>query len=277
MTDLNDPSNGRARIAAAFAQAQQAHSAALMPYYTLGYPNRQTSVDVIAAIAPHSDLLELGVPFSDPLADGPTIQHSTQVSLENGTTVAGCLDMVAELRRHGVDTPVMLMGYYNPILAYGIANYVRDAAQAGADGFIVPDLPPEEADELAQAAAAVGLALIYFLAPTSSPARIASVAEKAQGFIYLVSLTGVTGARTAVQTDLAAFVARVRQQARVPLAVGFGISTPQQAAQIGDMADGVIVGSALINAVDRAEVDKPGAAAAFVQELRAGVMGRQRE
>ncbi len=277
MTDLNEPANGRARIAAAFAQAQQAHSAALMPYYTLGYPNRQTSVDVIAAIAPHSDLLELGVPFSDPLADGPTIQHSTQVSLENGTTVAGCLDMVAELRRRGVDTPVMLMGYYNPILAYGIANYARDAAQAGADGFIVPDLPPEEADELAQAATAVGLALIYFLAPTSSPARIASVAEKAQGFIYLVSLTGVTGARTAVQTDLAAFVARVRQQARVPLAVGFGISTPQQAAQIGGLADGVIVGSALINAVDRAEVDKPGAAAAFVQELREGVMGSRGE
>lgn len=277
MTDPNAASNGRARIAAAFAQTQQAHSAALMPYYTLGYPNRQTSVDVIAAIAPYSDLLELGVPFSDPLADGPTIQHSTQVSLENGTTVAGCLDMVAELRRRGVDTPVMLMGYYNPILAYGIANYVRDAAQAGADGFIVPDLPPEEADELAQAAATAGLALIYFLAPTSSPARIASVAEKAQGFIYLVSLTGVTGARTAVQTDLAAFVARVRQQARVPLAVGFGISTPQQAAQIGGMADGVIVGSALINAVDRAEVDKPGAAAAFVRELREGVMRRRGE
>lgn len=277
MTDPNAASNGRARIAAAFAQTQQAGSAALMPYYTLGYPNRQTSVDVIAAIAPHSDLLELGVPFSDPLADGPTIQHSTQVSLENGTTVAGCLDMVAELRRRGVDTPVMLMGYYNPILAYGIANYVRGAAQAGADGFIVPDLPPEEADELAQAAAAAGLALIYFLAPTSSPARIASVAEKAQGFIYLVSLTGVTGARTAVQTDLAAFVARVRQQARVPLAVGFGISTLQQAAQIGGMADGVIVGSALINAVDRAEVDKPGAAAAFVRELREGVMGRRGE
>jgi tryptophan synthase alpha chain len=132
----------------------------------------------------------------------------------------------------------------------------------------VPDLPPEEADELEQAAAAVGLALIHFLAPTSSPARIANVAGRAQGFIYLVSLTGVTGARTAVQTDLAAFVARVRQQDRVPLAVGFGISTPQQAAQIGGMADGVIVGSALINAVDRADSGKPQAATDFVRSLR---------
>jgi tryptophan synthase alpha chain len=273
MTDQDHSTNGRARIAAAFARAQQAQSAALMPYYTLGYPDRQTALDVVTAVAPYSDLLELGVPFSDPLADGPTIQHSTQIALENGTTVSGCLAMLRELRQRGVTTPVMLMGYYNPILAYGIASYVRDAAAAGADGFIVPDLPPEEADELEQAAAAVGLALIHFLAPTSSPARIANVAGRAQGFIYLVSLTGVTGARTAVQTDLAAFVARVRQQARVPLAVGFGISTPQQAAQIGGMADGVIVGSALINAVDRDDADKPGAAAAFVQALRAALTG----
>jgi len=273
MTDQDPSTNGRARIAAAFARAQQAQSAALMPYYTLGYPDRQTALDVVTAVAPYSDLLELGVPFSDPLADGPTIQHSTQIALENGTTVSGCLAMLRELRQRGVTTPVMLMGYYNPILAYGITSYVRDAAAAGADGFIVPDLPPEEADELEQAAAAVGLALIHFLAPTSSPARIANVAGRAQGFIYLVSLTGVTGARTAVQTDLAAFVARVRQQARVPLAVGFGISTPQQAAQIGGMADGVIVGSALINAVDRADADKPGAAVAFVQALRAALTG----
>lgn len=273
MTDQNPTANGRARIAAAFAHARQTQSAALMPYYTLGYPDRQTALDVVAAIAPYSDLLELGVPFSDPLADGPTIQHSTQVALENGTTVAGCLEMLAELRRRGVATPVMLMGYYNPILAYGIAAYVRDAATAGADGFIVPDLPPEEADELEQAAMAAGMALIHFLAPTSSPARIAGVAERAQGFIYLVSLTGVTGARTAVQSDLAAFVTRVRAQASVPLAVGFGISTPQQAAQIGGLADGVIVGSALINAVDQAGEDKPGAAAVFVRALRVGVRG----
>ncbi|MBK8984860.1 MAG: tryptophan synthase subunit alpha [Chloroflexi bacterium] len=271
MTDLNQAANGRSRITAAFAQAQHTQSAALMPYYTLGYPDRQTALNVVAAIAPYSDLLELGVPFSDPLADGPTIQHSTQVALENGTTVADCLAVLRELRQRGVQTPVMLMGYYNPILAYGITNYARDAAAAGADAFIVPDLPPEEAGELEQAAAQVGMALIHFLAPTSSQARIANVTARAQGFIYLLSLTGVTGARTAVQTDLAAFVTRVRQQANVPLAVGFGISTPQQAAQIGALADGVIVGSALINAVDRADDNKPDAAAAFVQALRAGL------
>lgn len=271
MPERTQPDHGRRRIAAAFAQAQQSQTAALMPYYTLGYPDRQTALAVIEAIAPYSDLLELGVPFSDPLADGPTIQRSTQVALENGTTVAGCLEMLTELRQRGVDKPAMLMGYYNPILAYGLERYVHDAAAAGADGFIVPDLPPEEAEELEQATVAAGLALIHFLAPTSNPARIAQVAGRAQGFIYLVSLTGVTGARTAVQTDLAPFIGRVRQQTGVPLAVGFGISTPEQAAQIGGLADGVIVGSALINAVNRAEEDKPGAAAAFVRALREGM------
>jgi tryptophan synthase alpha chain len=268
MTDQTRPENGRSRIAAAFAQAQTERVAALMPYFTLGYPDRQTSLEVIAAIAAHSDLLELGVPFSDPLADGPTIQHSTQVSLEGGTTVADCLAMVAELRQQGVETPVMLMGYYNPILAYGITDYVTAAAAAGADGFIVPDLPPEEAADLEDAANAAGLALIHFLAPTSSEERITAVAQRAQGFIYLVSLTGVTGARARTSTDLAAFVGRVRQQTDAPLAVGFGISSPEQATAVGHLADGVIVGSALINAVDRAETDKPTAARAFVQSLQ---------
>ncbi|MCA9926108.1 MAG: tryptophan synthase subunit alpha [Anaerolineales bacterium] len=266
--------NGRSRIAAAFQNAQTKQSAALMPYFTLGYPDRETSLDIVAAIAPFSDLLELGVPFSDPLADGPTIQRSTQIALENGTTAAGCLEMVQELRRRGVETPVMLMGYINPILAYGPEKYVQDAAAAGADGFIVPDLPPEEAHELEALAAAAGMALIHFLAPTSNEARIADVTKRAQGFIYLVSLTGVTGARKAVSADLAGFVARVRAQANVPLAVGFGIGTPEQAAAVGAMADGVIVGSALINAVNAAENDRPQAAAAFVQALQTSLESR---
>ena len=160
----NNKLTGRQRIAAAFANAQKTQSAALMPYFTLGFPNRETSVDVIEAISHHSDLLELGVPFSDPLADGPTVQRSTQLSLEAGTTVRGCLEMIKELRDRGVETPAITMGYYNPMLAYGLENYVRDAAAAGADGFIVPDLPLEEADELSQLAEAHGLALIYFLA-----------------------------------------------------------------------------------------------------------------
>ena len=263
----NVSESGRARIAAAFQKAQQRQTAALMPYFTLGYPDRETSMAVIEAIAPYSDLVELGVPFSDPLADGPTIQRSTQIALERGTTTATCLEMVNALRRRGISTPFMLMGYYNPILAYGEARYVRDAAAAGADGFIVPDLPPEEAGDLERLADAAGLALIHFLAPTSSPARIGKVTVRAQGFIYLVSLTGVTGARRSLQQDLADFVARVRARTSLPLAVGFGISTPEQAAAVGRLADGVIVGSALINAADTSD-DKPAAAAQFVRTLQ---------
>jgi tryptophan synthase alpha chain len=242
--------SGLDQIVAAFARAGARGTAALMPYYTLGYPDRATSLDVIAAIAADSDLLELGVPFSDPLADGPTIQHSTQVALERGTTLAGCLEMLRELRGRGIDTPVLLFGYYNPFLAYGLDALAADARAAGAQGFIVPDLPPEEAADLESAAAAQGLAYVHFLAPTSSPRRIAAV----------------TGARQTVGSDLAGFIERVRQRTTTPLAVGFGISTPEQAATIGRLADGVIVGSALINAVDRAD-DKPQAAAAYVRSL----------
>lgn len=268
MTDTTNPTaTGLEQIAAAFAAARQQGRAALMPYYTLGYPDRDTSLDIITAIAAESDLLELGVPFSDPLADGPTIQHSTQVALERGATLAGCLAMLRELRHRGVSTPVLLFGYYNPFLAYGLPALARDARAAGAQGFIVPDLPPEEAAELETTAAAEGLATIQFLAPTSSGHRIKAVTDRAQGFIYLVSVTGVTGARAGLHADLAGFIGRVRAQTPIPLAVGFGISTPEQAATIGRLADGVIVGSALINAVDAA-TDKAAAAAAFVRALR---------
>ena len=273
MSASNTPTNtptGLERIAAAFAATRAAGRAALMPYFTLGYPDRATSLEVIAAIAGDSDLLELGVPFSDPLADGPTIQHSTQVALEGGTTLAGCLAMLRELRRRGVDTPVLLFGYYNPFLAYGLPALARDARAAGAQGFIVPDLPLDEAADFEEAAAGEGLALIQFLAPTSSAPRIAAVCARARGFIYLVSVTGITGARAALQADLAGFIGRVRAQTATPLAVGFGISTPEQAATVGRLADGVIVGSALVNAVDAAG-DKPAAAAAFVRSLAAGL------
>lgn len=262
---------GRTRIATAFDKAREARTAALMPYFTLGYPDTETSLAVIEAIAPYSDLLELGVPFSDPLADGPTVQHSTQRALEQGTTPATCLAMARELRRRGVTTPALFMGYYNPILAYGLERYVADSAEAGIDGFIVPDLPPEEAADIEQVANTAGLALVHLLAPTSNPRRIAAVAGRAQGFIYLVSLTGVTGARANLTDGLADFVGRVRAHTGVPLAVGFGISRPDQAAAVGRLADGVIVGSALINAVDAASDNKPAAAAAFVRSLQASL------
>ena len=259
---------GIERIAAAFENAYTTQSAAVMPYFTLGYPDIDTSVDAIEAIAAQSDLLELGVPFSDPIADGPTVQRTTQLSLEAGTTVKKCLQMVRDLRDRGMQTPVMLMGYMNPIMAYGLENYVADAKAAGADGFIVPDLPPEEADEIEQAANSHGLAYIHFLAPTSSERRIQGVAKRAKGFIYMVSLTGVTGARSTVSEGLETLVASVREQAEVPIAVGFGISNSEQAGQVGTFADGVIVGSAVLNSFDNGGIS---GLVDFVTSLKEGV------
>jgi tryptophan synthase alpha chain len=235
--------NGIDRIAKGF----QAHRTAFMPYAMLGYPTPKASLEVIETlVAAGADLLELGVPFSDPLADGPTIQAAGQRALENGVTLSRCLAMVAELRKRDVGTPALLMSYVNPILAYGIERCVADSAASGVDGFIVPDLPPEEAGELEDACRGHGLALVYLLAPTSSPQRTALVAEKSQGFIYLVSLTGVTGARESAPSGLAEFVARVRAVTHKPLAVGFGIGSGQQAKTVGQLAEGVIVGSALV-------------------------------
>ncbi len=220
---------------------------AFMPYAVLGYPDREAGLEVINILAEAgADLLELGIPFSDPLADGPTIQAATQKSLENGTTVKDCLAMIRELRAQGVDTPALLMGYVNPIMAYGMEQFVADAAAAGADGFIVPDLPPEEAGEFEALCAQHELALVYLLAPTSGQERIKLVAQKSQGFVYLVSLLGVTGARTDLPPDLADFVNRVRAETDKPLAVGFGIGNGAQAQLVGGIADGVIVGSALV-------------------------------
>lgn len=270
MSTETSAENGRMQIEAAFKKAQEQRTAALMPYFTLGYPDSESSLDIIEAVAANSDLLELGIPFSDPLADGPTIQHSTQVALENGATVAGCLDIVRRLRQRGISTPACFMGYYNPIIAYGLERFVDDARTACIQGLIVPDLPPEEATELVQYVTEAGLAYIYFLAPTSNQARIEQVTSQATGFIYLVSVTGVTGARRSLHSDLESFITRVRAQTDIPLAVGFGISTPDQAASVGALADGVIVGSALVNAVNEA-TEKPAAAAAFAEAFQSAL------
>jgi len=265
--------NGYMHISAAFEAARTAGHAALMPYYTLGYPSIQDCPAVIAAIASSgADLIELGLPFSDPLADGPTIQRSTQAALQQGMTMRRCLEMVAELRRRGVHQPFLLMGYINPLLAYGLERFVQDAAASGADGLIVPDLPPEEAGTLEAACRAAGLALVFLLAPTSTPQRIALVAARSSGFIYLVSVAGITGARQALPPDLSAFVLRVRAVTAKPLAVGFGISTPAQARSVGQIADGVIVGSALINATGAGDEAAP-SVRAFVSSLSAALQG----
>jgi tryptophan synthase alpha chain len=263
--------DGLEHISQAFVCAKSQRRAALMPYYTLGFPDAETSLKVIQSIAEAgADLIELGIPFSDPLADGPTIQHSAQVALEKGMTVDRCLEMVARLRKSNVSLPLLLMGYYNPVLAYGVSRFVFEAASAGADGFIIPDLPVEEAGEMEAACQKFGRALVFLVAPTSTPERIAANAAHTTGFLYLVSLTGVTGARSALPEDLAGFAQRARSLAAVPIAVGFGISTPAQVASVGQFADGVIVGSALINAVENSK-DPDQSAADFVSSLRYSV------
>ena len=253
-----------ARIAELFANG---HSA-LMPYFPLGFPDAQTSLDVIVAMSTAgADAFEIGLSFSDPLADGPVVQRATQVALENGITVKRSLEMIAELRARGVEQPFLVMGYYNPMMSYGLERFVNEAAAAGADGFIVPDLPPEEADDLDRLCRVCGLGLIYFLAPISTDDRMKIVAEKVQGFIYLVSIAGVTGARSQVASGLSDFVGRIRKTTSTPIVIGFGVSTPEQAGEVSRIADGVIVGSALVQVVDRAE-DKPQAAAAFIRQLK---------
>ncbi len=223
-----------------------------MPYFPLGYPDLETSVNVIEALAKNgADLIEVGLSFSDPLADGPVIQQATQIALEKGITVKKSLEAVKELRNRGVDIPLILMGYYNPMLAYGLERFIRDAVEAGADGFIVPDLPMEESDEFVEATHASPLQppLIQMLAPTSTDERMEAIARNAKGFIYLVSVTGVTGERREISNDLGELINRVRAHTSAPVCVGFGISTPEQAKQIGQLADGVIVGSSCVKMI----------------------------
>ncbi len=238
-----------------------------MPYYPVGYPDIPTSIDVLEALAKNgADLIEVGLSFSDPLADGPVIQKATQAALEQGVTTKKVLEAVAELRRRGVEIPLVLMGYYNPMLAYGLEKFVRDAIEAGIDGFIIPDLPPEEAGDLAGVLEAAGLdmpenhrlldqrlPIITMLAPTTPEERMETIARSAQGFIYLVSVTGVTGARAGIADGLAELVARVRAHTAAPVCVGFGIGTPGQAQAVGAIADGVIVGSACVREIGESE------------------------
>ncbi|MFZ1756167.1 MAG: tryptophan synthase subunit alpha [Caldilineaceae bacterium] len=241
--------SGVERIQQVFAALKAKKQAAFMPYHAMGYPTRQTSLEVVAALAESgADLFEIGIPHSDPLADGPTVQAATDTAIRGGTTVAGCLAMIRELRGMGITQPFCAMSYYNPILAYGEERFVADAAAAGVDGLIVPDLPPGESLRLEPACREAGIATIYMLAPTSTEERIRSVSAHATGFIYLVSITGITGERNQLPPDLTDFVQRVRRHTSLPLAVGFGIGNQAQAAQVAGIADGVIVGSALVRA-----------------------------
>lgn len=252
------------RIQAAWKQLAAEQRRALIVYLTVGFPQRESALEIVPQlIAAGADMVELGVPFSDPLAEGVTIQGATQQALKNSVTLKYCLETVRLLREHGVIVPLLLMGYLNPLLRYGIERFCADAQAAGVDGLILPDLPPEESVDLAAACRAHDLDLIMFLAPTSTESRIAHVAEHATGFIYCVSLKGVTGARAEVSPELPGFMARVRSRTHTPLAVGFGISRPEHAQQVAQIADGVIVGSKLIEVVGQG-----GDVAAFVRSLR---------
>jgi len=223
---------------------------ALIAYLTVGYPDIETTRKAASLMSDSGvDIIELGIPFSDPLADGATIQKASYQALRQGVTPQVCLEVASRLRRE-IATPLVFMTYYNPVFNYGLAAFCRDCAEAGINGLIIPDLPPEEGTELEAVTRQHNLDLIYLLAPASPAERIAAVAERSRGFIYLVSLAGVTGARQTLPPELESFVRRVRQKAGQPLCVGFGVSNPEQAGRVARVADGVIVGSRLIQLIE---------------------------
>ena len=229
---------------------KQKNHKALIAYVTVGYPSIEATLKVVPLLAECGcDIIELGIPFSDPMADGATIQRASFKALENGVTTNLCLDIVKKISKK-TSIPLIFMTYFNPIYKYGLAKFCYDCVAAGVDGLIVPDLLPEEGDELGGFAAKSGVDLIYLLAPTSLEERIKLVADKSRGFIYLVSIAGVTGARNELPVDLGKFISQVKQIAKQPVCVGFGISTPEQAVQVAKTADGVIIGSKLIQLIE---------------------------
>ncbi|HEX74993.1 MAG TPA: tryptophan synthase subunit alpha [Dehalococcoidia bacterium] len=238
---------------------------ALIAYVTVGYPSIEATLEVVPLLASLGcDVVELGIPFSDPLADGVTIQEASYRALRQGVSPLSCLDTAARLREK-ISIPLIFMTYYNPVFSFGIDNFCQACLNSGIDGLIIPDLPPEESNELETSTQQRQLDLIYLLAPNSPEERIRVVAQKSRGFIYLVSLTGTTGARERLPPDLESFVARVRQKTSQPLCVGFGISTPEQAQRVAKIADGTIVGSRLIQLLDERPLNK---LAEFIKSLR---------
>jgi len=242
--------NPNGRIAAKFTELRTRDEAALIPYIVAGDPDLETTRRLVLELeARGADLIELGVPFSDPMADGPANQRAAARGLAAGATLSAILSMVAELRRD-TQIPLILFGYYNPIFHYGCDRLCADAARAGIDGMLVVDLPPEEAQELARPAGAAGLDIIYLLAPTTPLERSRIIARSASGFLYYVSVAGVTGARTSLALDLPGNVRDLRTVTDLPIGVGFGISTPAQACEVAAFADAVVVGSAISQLIE---------------------------
>jgi tryptophan synthase alpha chain len=272
------------RIGKRFAQLRQEGRAGLVAYLTAGDPDPDTSRALFERVAAAgADLVEIGMPFSDPMADGPSIQAAGQRALKAGTTLRSTLAMVRHLRTRDPDTPFVLMGYYNPIYRYGAEAFARDAVAAGVDGAIIVDLPPEEDAELAGPARAAGLDIVRLATPTSDEARLPAIVTHASGFIYYVAIAGITGTRSADAASVNTAVARLRRFTELPIAVGFGIRTPAQAAEVAKAADAAVVGTALVDRLalnlDPDGTAKPGLVEAVLTDIRAlaaGVRGARR-
>ena len=270
--------NAGSRIAARFAALREQGRAGLVTYLTAGDPDPDTSARLFTSLpAAGTDLIEIGMPFSDPMADGPVIQEAGQRALKQGMNLRATLALVRELRRADDTTPIVLMGYYNPIYRYGAEAFPRDAVGAGVDGVIVVDLPPEEDAELAGPARRAGLDVIRLATPTSDEQRLGRIVEGASGFIYYVAIAGITGTRSADSSEVAVAVARLRRFTGLPIAVGFGIRTPDQAVQVARAADAAVVGTALVQRLARnLEPDntaKPGLVDAVLADVQALAMG----
>ncbi len=271
------------RLTNAFAAARAEGRAAFVTFVTAGDPEPGMSAAVLRAlVAGGADVVELGVPFTDPMADGPAIQAGNIRALNAGATLRGVLAMVRDFRRDNQTTPIVLMGYFNPLLAYGVDRFAEDAAEIGVDGLIVVDVPPEEDDALGPQLRAKGLDLIRLATPTTDTVRMPVVLEGASGFVYYVAVAGITGTASAGEADVAAAVRRLKEKTSLPIAVGFGIRTPEQAAAIARHADGVVVGSAIVSMIGEAHAsqanDLPERVEAFVRSLADAVRtARRRE
>ncbi len=238
------------RLQRRFAALHVEERAAFVPFITAGDPDRETSGILLHSLpAAGADIIELGMPFSDPMADGPSVQAASLRALRAGTKLTDVLNLVAEFRKTDDDTPIILMGYYNPIFSYGVPRFLRDAKEAGVDGLIVVDLPPEHDDELCLPALDAGINFIRLASPTTDDARLPAVLANTSGFVYYVSITGITGTKTADSNQVADAVARLRRHTDLPIAVGFGIRTPEQAAAIARTADAAVVGSAIVDTI----------------------------